>query len=88
MSMTAALKAARAASMARTVLAIELLCGAQAVDLLAPLTTSPPLARVHARLRERVPSLDEDRPPAPDISVIDDMIAAGDVESASGIPVT
>jgi len=87
MSMTAALKAARAASMARTVLAIELLCGAQAVDLLAPLTTSPPLGRVHARLRDRVPALDEDRPPAPDISVIDDMIAAGDVESAAGIPV-
>ena len=86
MSMTAALKAGRAAALARTVVAIELLCAAQAIDLLAPLTTSPPLARVHARVRGRVPAVDDDRPPAPDIAIIDDMIAAGDVESAPGIP--
>ena len=30
-------------------------------------TTSPPLARVHALVRSRVPTLDDDRAPAPDI---------------------
>ncbi|HXE79301.1 MAG TPA: histidine ammonia-lyase [Vicinamibacterales bacterium] len=88
MSMTAALKAARAVALARTVLAIELLCASQAIDLLAPLTTSAPLTRVHRRIRDRVPMLEADRAPSPDIAAIDDMIAAGDVESAAGMPVT
>ena len=48
MSMTAALKAERSVSRAREVVAIEILCACQAIDLLAPLTTSPPLAGVHA----------------------------------------
>ncbi len=38
MSMAAALKAARAVQIARQVLAVELLCAAQAIDLLAPLS--------------------------------------------------
>src|SRR5207249_3001282 len=58
MSMTAALKAERAVSRAREVIAIELLCACQAIDLLAPLTTSAALARVHAVVRARVPTLD------------------------------
>src|SRR5262249_35466320 len=65
MSMTAALKAEQAVARAREVLAIEILCACQAIDLLAPLTTSPALAGVHALVRSRVPFLDEDRPPAP-----------------------
>ncbi len=40
MSMAAGLKAARALELARGVIAIELLCACQALDLLAPLTTS------------------------------------------------
>ena len=48
MSMDAALKAERALELARYVLAVELLCACQAIDLLAPLDTSAPLARVHA----------------------------------------
>src|SRR5439155_8325295 len=60
MSMAAALKAERAVNRAREVIAIELLCACQAIDLLAPLTTSPQLARVHALVRSRVPTLDRD----------------------------
>src|SRR6202035_3333794 len=56
-SMAAALKAERAATRAREVVAIELLCACQAIDLLAPLATSPALARVHALVRSRVPAL-------------------------------
>ena len=70
--------------LARHVLAIELLCAAQAIDLLAPLQTSPALARVHGAVRARVAALEEDRPPAPDIAVLEAMIAAGEVERAAG----
>jgi histidine ammonia-lyase len=87
MSMTAALKAECAVARAREVLAIELLCACQAVDLLAPLETSPPLARVHAMVRSRVPILDADRSPAPDIIAIAGLIAARAVETACGIRV-
>ena len=61
MSMTAALKAERAVALATDVLAIELLCAARAIDLLAPLTTSAALARVHRAVRAVVPAHDGDR---------------------------
>src|SRR5688500_17716707 len=87
MSMAAALKAARAVTLARSVLAIELLCASQAIDLLAPLETSPPLARVHAAIRARVSTLDDDRPPSRDIDGITQLIARGDIERACGVKV-
>jgi histidine ammonia-lyase len=77
MSMGAALKAARALDLAIRVLAVEILCACQAIDLLAPLTTSPLLARVHATVREVVPALTIDRPPAPDIDAIAARIESG-----------
>jgi histidine ammonia-lyase len=82
MSMGAALKAERALALATRVIAIEILCACQAIDLLAPLTTSPPLAAVHARVRSLVPPLAGDRPPAPDIEQIAALIADGALESA------
>jgi histidine ammonia-lyase len=82
MSMTAALKADRAVGRAREVLAIEMLCACQAIDLLAPLTTSPLLANVHALVRSHVRTLADDRPPAPDIVTIAELISTGAVENA------
>jgi histidine ammonia-lyase len=82
MSMYAALKAAHAVDCARQVLAIELMCAAQGIDLLAPLRTSPSLARAHAHVRSRVAPLDGDRPPAPDIDAISRMIGDGSLERA------
>lgn len=43
------------------VLGIELLCAAQSIDLLRPLTSSPPLERVVAHVRESIPFASEDR---------------------------
>jgi histidine ammonia-lyase len=77
MSMGAALKAARALELATRVIAVEILCACQALDLLAPLTTSPRLARVHAHVRGVAPALTADRPPAPDIEAIARSIADG-----------
>jgi histidine ammonia-lyase len=87
MSMSAALKAARALERAREVVAIEILCGCQAIDLLAPLTTSAPLVRARDLVRSRVPTLDDDRPPAPDILAITELIATSELEDACGVVV-
>ena len=84
MSMTAALKADRAVARAREVIAIELLCACQAIDFLAPLATSPTLARVHELVRSRVPALAADRAPAPDIVEITELIASNAVDDACG----
>ena len=85
MSMAAALKAARAVELTTHVLAVELLCACQAIDLLTPLVSSPPLARVHHCVRARVPMLDDDRPPAPDIDAITKLIESGELERACSI---
>jgi histidine ammonia-lyase len=87
MSMGAALKAARALELATRVIAIEILFACQALDLLAPLTSSAILQRVHARVREAVPPLTDDRPPAPDIETISRMIEDGTLESSCGAEV-
>jgi histidine ammonia-lyase len=79
MSMGAALKAARAAEMAQQVVAIELLCASQGIDLLRPLTSSPALERVHATIRAGVPRLGDDRAPAPDIARLASYISDGSV---------
>jgi histidine ammonia-lyase len=84
MSMTAALKAARAVERAREVIAIEILCACQAIDLLAPLATSPPLENVRDLVRSRVPTLVDDRPPAPDIVAIAELIETSALENACG----
>jgi histidine ammonia-lyase len=80
MSMSAALKAVRVADLARHVLAVELLCACEAIDLLAPLRSSDPLMRVHDFIRERVPGVEHDRPLAPDLRAISDMIVGGELE--------
>jgi histidine ammonia-lyase len=81
MSMGAALKADAAVALAARVIAVEILCACQAIDLLAPLTTSPRLQRVHAYVRDAVPHLAGDRPPAPDIERIAAMIVEGSLET-------
>jgi histidine ammonia-lyase len=85
MSMGAALKAARVIEHAEHVVAIELLAAAQALDLIAPLASSPALMRVHARVREHVPMLVTDRPPSPDIEQLARLIVSGELEEAAGL---
>jgi histidine ammonia-lyase len=56
------------------IVAIEWLASAQALDFHRPLRSSPALECLHARLRERVPFLKEDRLMAPDIEAAVDML--------------
>ncbi|MDP3719577.1 MAG: histidine ammonia-lyase [Acidobacteriota bacterium] len=87
MSMHAALKAERALQLLTHVIGIEILCGCQALDLHAPLRSSEPLMRAHAEVRQQVPMLVDDRPPAPDIEAITKLIRNGRLEYATGIVV-
>ena len=72
-----AAKAARAVDLCRGVVAIELLCAAEAVEAHRPYRTGDILERTIATIRERVPALTEDRSPTPDIAAIDDLIRSG-----------
>jgi histidine ammonia-lyase len=87
MSMGAGLKAQRALELAQYVIAIEFLCACQAIDLLRPLATSPPLSRVHDFIRARVRALAEDRSTSNDLAAITEMIASGEVERACALKV-
>jgi histidine ammonia-lyase len=87
MSMGAALKADQALQLATRVIAVEILCACQAIDLLAPLKTSDALERVHARVRSSVPRLAGDRPPAPDIEAISQLIVDGSLVTSCALDV-
>jgi len=77
MGMTSGLKLQRIVSNTRAVLAIEALAASRAIDLLAPLKTSPVLEAVRMRIRDVSPRIDGDRPFHRDIAAIADLIAAG-----------
>ena len=83
MGATAALKLATIHDHVRTVLAIELLCGAQGIDLRRPLTTTKPLEAVHAAIRAQVPAMMVDRPLAPDIAAVRALIDDGTLITAA-----
>jgi histidine ammonia-lyase len=69
MGMTSALKLAQVVENVRSVLAIEALCAAQALDFRAPLKPGRGVARAHERVRAVVPHLERD-------AVVADLIAA------------
>jgi histidine ammonia-lyase len=77
MGATAALKLHVIHDHVRTVLAIELLCAAQGLDLRRPLASTRPLEAVHAAIRAKVPAMMEDRPLAPDIAAVRALIDDG-----------
>ena len=83
MGATAALKLATIHDHVRTVLAIELLCAAQGVDLRRPLRSTGPLEAVHAAIRAVVPAMMVDRPIAPDIVAIRTLIDDGTLIAAA-----
>jgi histidine ammonia-lyase len=82
MGATGALHLREVMDRTETVLAIEALCAAQGLDFRAPLRSGAALVPVHRRIRERVPHLDEDRPPAPDIAAVRELLQAGALADA------
>jgi len=77
MGMTAALKFQRVVRNTRAVLAIEALAAARALDVLAPLRTSPLLEQVRAQIRAVSPPITGDRAFHRDIGALEQLIAAG-----------
>ncbi len=77
MGMSAALKARQVVENVRTCLAIELLVAAQALDLRRPLAPARQVAAAHARIREVVPHLDEDRELHRDMAAVCRLVDAG-----------
>ncbi|HSG63970.1 MAG TPA: aromatic amino acid lyase, partial [Gammaproteobacteria bacterium] len=59
------------------ILAVELLAAAQAIDHLAPLTTTPSLAKLHAYVREAVPGRRSDHRLDRDIDSLSRLIDSG-----------
>ncbi len=82
MGMTSAVKLQRVVRDARYVLAIEALCAARALDLLAPLQTSPVLEQVRERIRAASPPLVSDRPLYRDLAALEALIASGGLQLA------
>jgi histidine ammonia-lyase len=78
MGMTGALLALEAVERVETVVAIELLCAAQAIDLV-PGRPGDGASRLHALVRERVPALEDDRPPSRDVAAVRELVAAGEL---------
>ncbi len=67
------------------ILGIELLCAAQGVEFRAPLATSDTLQRVIARLRQDVPSLNDDRYLAPELETAKTLVADRAILDAAGL---
>jgi histidine ammonia-lyase len=77
MGMSAARRLERMLHNLRYILAIELLCACQGIDLLAPLKTGTLARKAYQAVRTISPKVEADRPLAPDINGIYTLIADG-----------
>ena len=77
MGMTGALKLRTIVDNVERIVAIELMCAAQAVEFRRPLRSSAPLEQVHESVRAVVPRLEQDRVLAGDIDALAAAIRAG-----------
>ena len=77
MGVTSAHQARAALDLAVTVIAIELLVMSEALEYQRPLRSGAGVERTYATVRRVVPRLTQDRPPAPDIAAVADLIRAG-----------
>ena len=74
---TSALKASRSVALARSVVAIEMLVMAEALEAHRPLKSGAGVEKAHAAVRTVVPKLAKDRVLSPDIRAIEKLIAHG-----------
>lgn len=83
MGVTAARKARQILANVRHVLAMELLCGSQGIDLLRPLKSTKALEAVQGVIRDVVPPIDEDRVFHHDIVAITEKLRDGSLLGAA-----
>lgn len=79
MSPTAGLKAKAILENTRRVLAIELICATQGLDLRDPVKCSKGTRAAYLKIRERIPMVKEDRPMSSLIETVADMISDGSI---------
>ncbi len=77
MGATGALHLREVVDRTEAVLAIEALCAAQGLDFRSPMRPGAGVAQAHERVRARVPHLGADRPPAPDIETVRELLRSG-----------
>jgi histidine ammonia-lyase len=85
MAMGAAWKLRRVVNNVAHILAIELMCGAQAIDFRAPLQPAKRIARLHAHVRELIPHLDRDRVLSDDIAALRAAIGTGTFDDVTHV---
>ena len=78
MGMSGARRLERMLQNLRYILAIELLCACQGIDLLAPLQTGTVSKQACDTVRAKSPKVIEDRPLAPEINAISELVASGE----------
>jgi histidine ammonia-lyase len=78
MGVGAALKLRDVVRLLETVLALELLTAAQAIEFLRPLRAGPGVERALELVRSRVPRLERDRVLAPDVAEVETLVRAGE----------
>lgn len=79
MGPAAARKALKAAQLLSYVVAVELLCAAEAIEHHRPLTSSPALEKVVSAIRGKVPRLSQDRPLTADVEAVAELVRSGGV---------
>lgn len=77
MGMASALKLRESVRLLETMLALELLTAAQALEFLKPLRPGRGVEEAYALVRERVPALDGDRSLSPDIAALEELVRSG-----------
>lgn len=82
MSFEAARRTRASVPMLRAVLAVEVCCAAQALELRSPLRPAPATAALLEAVRERAAPLREDRVPAGDLEALQGWLLAGGFEDA------
>ncbi|MEN3027337.1 MAG: histidine ammonia-lyase [Chlorobiota bacterium] len=83
MASIAAQKAWQVVENLQTVLALELLCAAQALEYLRPNRSSPRLELLVECIRDHVPPLQEDRPLYRDVELLRSLITSGELLAAA-----
>jgi histidine ammonia-lyase len=79
MGMSGARRLERMLHNLRHILAIELLCACQGIDLLAPLQTGALAKKAYDAVRAASPKVTADRPLAPDINAVATLVAQGTI---------
>ena len=79
MGMSGARRLSRMLRNLQNIVAIELLCACQGIDLLAPLKTGTLASQAYAAVRMRSPKVTDDRPLAPDIGAVSALVDSGDL---------